>query len=248
MSGGLSLKRLFAPRNTSTYAPSTSHLIKSGAADLRTYSSTETASTRIVLGADLSASLSITCPKPRSGDTSASARAKNTGFEEDHTAFSSTEIGHPNSVPRFRAAVPQFPGRLESRNSSGGTHQTRSKERKETNVRANIVHRHSRTQIFAQHDLHFRLDIAMEIIAARAGIQVQPNSLSRAVLHLNPRQRATRDELRAGPAQPWSNYRELRRSFVNGAAKRKKALPRPPSEKLKLLLHQKTANAKRIHS
>jgi hypothetical protein len=38
------------------------------------------------------------------------------------------------------------------------------------------------------------------------------------------------------------------RNFVNGAAKRKNALPSRLPEKLKLLLHQKTAGTQRIHS
>ena len=90
-----SFKSFFAPRNISTSAPSTSHLIKSGAPNLRTYSSTDTASTRMVLGADLSAALLITYPNPRSGDTSASARGTKTGFDDDHSAVASIEIGAP---------------------------------------------------------------------------------------------------------------------------------------------------------
>jgi hypothetical protein len=73
-------------------------------------------------------------------------------------------------VRRFRAAARNFRIGFESRNAPGGAHQGCREQRKETNIRANVVHRHSRSQILVQHVLHFRLDIAMEIIAARAGI------------------------------------------------------------------------------
>ena len=76
---------------------------------------------------------------------------------------------------------------------------------------------------------------------------MQPDSLGWPVLHLTHVKVSRGISFALAQRKP-GPITGTARNFVNGAAKRKKALPRLPSEKLKLLLHQKTTNAQRVHS
>jgi hypothetical protein len=60
------------------------------------------------------------------------------------------------------------------------------KQREETDIRADIIKRHARTEKPLQRGLHFGLAAAFEVIATGARIQVQPKSLRGTAPDLHP--------------------------------------------------------------
>ena len=75
---------------------------------------------------------------------------------------------------------------------------------------------------------------------------MQPDSLGWPVLHLTHVKVSRGISFALAQRKP-GPITGTARNFVNGAAKSKNTLPSRPPEKLKLLLHQKTADAERIH-
>src|SRR5258708_4455176 len=188
--GRFSASRRCAPRNTPTSAPSTSHLMKSGATPkFRTKSSRDTASISMV-----SALAEFTTwPSPRSGDAFGSVRANKILRLADHTAFSST-VAQENPL---RSTC--------SRSLDVFSDQAVGKERKESNVRANIIERHAGAKVLLQGILHVWFRGALQRIVAGARVQPQPNAGSRATLNLHPRERASRHNGCGSPAQASAN-------------------------------------------
>src|SRR5579859_836209 len=88
---------------------------------------------------------------------------------------------------------------FEGNDATFGTDQARGHQRKESDVRADVVKRHSRPQMVNEGLLHLRLTDSLLYILAGAGIQANPEAFGGAALYLHPDEGVAGDKFPAAP-------------------------------------------------
>ena len=76
--------------------------------------------------------------------------------------------------------------RLEAEDFSGGAHATSCEQREQSDIGAEVVEDIAGTELFSYGRLHRALDISMQIILSRAGVELEPQARGRASFHTRP--------------------------------------------------------------